>query len=127
MTGWGVRRKDIECRKRERLPLYNDTFVVLKSRDTKVGRIVDITMDRLTFHYIGREKRLGKSAEIGIFSAENDFYLYRVPCKVVSDRKPYENHPSPISIRRCDVQFKQLTQRQMSQLEDFIQSHTAPR
>jgi c-di-GMP-binding flagellar brake protein YcgR len=127
MTEWRVRKEDIARRRQERLPIQNDTFVVLKSEDTKVGRIVDISMVGLTFHYVGRAKGLSKSAELGIFSAQNDFYLYRVPCEVVSDRKLYEHHPSPISMRRCGVQFRNLTQRQVSQLQDFIQSHAGRR
>jgi len=114
----------VERRKHKRFRVQNDTFVVLKSDNTKVGYLKEITIDRLSFHYVGRREPLTEPAELSIFSPDNNFYLYMVPCKIISDSKLYKDHPSSINMRRCGVQFGELTPHQMSQLEYFIEKHT---
>ena len=114
----------VERRKHKRFRVENDTFVVLKSYDSKVGHLKEITMDGLSFHYVGRGEVLTEPAELSVFSPDNDFYLFMVPCRIISDSKLYKNHPSPITMRRCGVQFGELTSQQVSQLEYFVQNHT---
>jgi hypothetical protein len=114
----------VERRRQERFRLENDTFVVLKSNRTKVGSLKEMNMEGLSFHYVGKAEQLMEPAELSIFSPENDFYLFMVPCKITSDLKLYKNHPSPITMRRCGVQFGELTPQQVSQLEYFIHNYT---
>jgi hypothetical protein len=117
-------KAQIERRKHKRCKVQDDAFVLCKSNDTKVGSLTDITMNGLAFHYIGREGALSALAQLGILLPDNHFYLYKVPCKIISDSKLYKNHPSPISMRRCGVQFGELTQSQISQLQYFMQNYT---
>jgi hypothetical protein len=49
--------------------------------------------------------------------------LYRVPCRILSDEKIYKNHPSPISMRRCGVEFGELEGEQTAQIEYFIRKY----
>jgi hypothetical protein len=114
----------VERRKRRRFRIQNDTFVVLRSNGTKVGALKEITMEGLSFHYVGREEPLAESAELSIFSPDNDFYLFTVPCKITSDLKLYKKHPNSITMRRCGVKFGKLTDQQASEIEYFIQNHT---
>jgi hypothetical protein len=114
----------VERRKHRRFWIQNDFFVVLKSNKTKVGSLKEMTMDGLSFHYVGRGEPLTEPAKLSICSPNNNFYLVMVPCKIVSDSKLYKNHPSPITTRRCGVQFGKLTDQQASQIEYFIQNHT---
>ena len=114
----------VERREHNRFRIQNDTYVVLRSNETKVGSLKEMTMDGLSFHYVGREEPLTEPAAISIFSPDNDFYLYTIACKIISDSKLYEKHPSPITTRRCGVQFGKLTDLQASQIEYFIQNHT---
>ncbi|UCG80305.1 MAG: hypothetical protein JSV60_10125 [Desulfobacterales bacterium] len=115
-------KDQLERRKRKRFRVQNDAFVVLISNDTKIGPLRDIAMDGLTFHYVGRQESLSESAELGVFSANHDLFLYNIPCKIVADSKIYERHPSPITKRRCDVQFRDLTPDQVSALRYFIEN-----
>jgi hypothetical protein len=117
-------KAQVERRKHKRSEVQDDTFVLLRSDDTKLGTLINITMNGLTFHYIGREEALSELAQLGILLPDNHFYLFKVPCKIISDLKLYKNHPSPISMRRCGVQFGELTQSQVSQLQYFIQNYT---
>ncbi len=117
-------KKPAERRKHKRFKVQNDTFVMLRSNDTKVGPIIDVSMDGLGFHYVGSKKPIGESAKLSILPAEDSSYLYKIPCRAVWDRKVNENHFSSISMRRCGVQFGELTPYQKAQLEQFIQDHT---
>lgn len=117
-------KAQVERRKHKRSEVQDDTFVLLRSDDTKLGTLINITMNGLTFHYIGREEALSELAQLGILLPDSHFYLFKVPCKIISDLKLYKNHPSPISMRRCGVQFGELTQSQASQLQYFIQNYT---
>lgn len=102
-----------------------DVFVHLKSNGTNlVGTMRQISLNGLSFHYIGREIPLNDEAELAICSGGNDFFLYKVPCRILSDSKAYENHPSPISMRRCGVQFAELEGKHTKQIEYFILNHT---
>ena len=114
----------VERRKHRRLRIQNDIFVVLKSNKTKVGSLKEMTMDGLSFHYVGTGEPLTEPAKLSVCSPNNKFYLFMVPCKIVSDSKLYKNHPSLITTRRCGVQFGKLTPKQTSQLADFIEHHT---
>ena len=118
-------KAQIERRKHKRFQVQNGAFVVLSPSDTKVGRIMDISMRGLAFHYVGRKDPSNESTQLSIFSADCDFYLYKVPCETKLDLRAYIGGSSPISIRRCSVQFGKLTHNQVSRLEHFIQNHTA--
>jgi hypothetical protein len=127
-------KAEVERRKHKRSKVHNDTFVVLRPDDSKVGSVIDdskvgslidITTNGLTFRYVGREEPLSELAELGIYFPDNDFYLFKVPCKIISDLRLYKNHPSPITTRRCGVQFRELTHSQVSQLQHFILNYTA--
>jgi hypothetical protein len=73
---------------------------------------------------LGSKKPMGESAKLSILPAGDSSYLYKIPCRAVWDRKVNENHFSSISMRRCGVQFGELTPYQKAQLEQFIQDHT---
>ncbi len=117
-------KAQIERRKHKRFKVQNGSFAVLTPSDTKVGRIMDISMSGLAFHYIGIEGPSNESTEISIFSGDCGFYLYRVPCETVSDLKAYASHSAPISIRRYCVQFGDLTDDQVFRLEHFVHNYT---
>ena len=102
-----------------------DVFALLKSNGTKlVGTIREISPDGLSFQYIGEKKPLSKEGELAICSGNNNLFLYKVPCKILADSKLYKHHPSPISMRRCRVQFGELDGKHATQIENLIQNLT---
>jgi hypothetical protein len=115
---------NVERRKHKRFRTQNDILVVLKSNKTEAGSLKEVTMDGLSFHYVGREEPLTEPAELSMFSPDNNFYLFTVSCKITSDSKLYKKHPNRTTMRRCGVQFEKLTDQQASQVEYFIQNHT---
>ena len=117
-------KAQVERREHRRSKVQDGIFVLLASDDTRLCSLIDITMNGLGFHYIGREGALSElAAQLGILLPDDHFYSFKVPCKIISDVKLYKNHTSPISMRRCGVQFGELTQSRMSQLQYFIQNY----
>lgn len=110
----------VEQGQHKRFRVQNDTFVVLRSNDIKVGSLEEITIDGLSFHYVGREVSITEPAELSIISPNHNFQLFTIPCKITSDLKSYERDPYAITMRQCAVQFVELTPLQISQLEYFI-------
>lgn len=117
-------KERVEQRKHKRFRAQNDTFVVLRSNDIKVGSPEEITMDGLSFHYVGREEPITEPAELSIISPNHNFQLVTIACKITSDLKSYERDPYAITVRRCAVQFVELTPLQISRLEYFIGNYT---
>jgi hypothetical protein len=105
--------------------VQGDVFVHLKSDGTNlVGSMRQISLSGLSFHYIGRKRPLNDECELAICSGGKDFFLYNIPGRILFDSKAYENHPSPISMRRCGVQFGELESKHTTEIDYFIQNHT---
>jgi hypothetical protein len=90
-----------------------------------MGKIIDISEGGLAFRYINTEDKTSGPCELDIFLSDGNFYLNKVPFKNISDVE-MDNVPSLASIRtrRSGVQFGELTQSQIFDLEYFIQNHT---
>jgi len=116
--------KGKEHRKHKLFRVLKTVFVAVRPHFDTVGRLIDIGMDGLAFAYLDIEKRPRKSLELDIFSKDGGFYLQKVPCETISDLKAYESPFGPIIMRKCTVQFGDLTPHQISQLQQFIQDHT---
>jgi hypothetical protein len=90
---------------------------------TKVGEVTDISMGGLAFRYLERGKPLN-GTYIDIFMIEEVFHFGKVSVKTISDVAVVGGTPSSlITIRRCGVQFGELTDHQMFQLENFIKDY----
>jgi response regulator RpfG family c-di-GMP phosphodiesterase len=68
------------------------------------------------------------AVEADIFLAGDGFYVEKIPIKPIWDLKvPKKFSNGSLPMRRCGVQFRDLTRHQRSQLEYFIQNHTLNR
>jgi hypothetical protein len=118
------KEKTIERRKHKRFQAPKGLFAMLKPGHTKVGSVVDVSTRGLAFRYVDREE-IPNGTDIDIFMIGNDFRLGKVPVKTILDVEVVQGtHYYPITIRRCAVQFGELTPVQKSELESFIQNHT---
>jgi hypothetical protein len=78
----------------------------------------------LAFRYVDREE-LPNGTDMDIFMIGNSFRLGKVPVKTIADVEVVQGTPYySITIRRCGVQFEELTPEQKFELESFIQNHT---
>jgi CheY-like chemotaxis protein len=88
------------------------------------AKIIDVSMGGLSFRHSDSANRTDPLLCVDIIS-QNGLELDLVPCKVVYDIKLQgESGFSPTkSARRCGVQFEELPQSRLSQLESFIRRH----
>jgi hypothetical protein len=124
----------VERRKHQRFQIPTGSFVALGPDDTILGRIIDISLSGVAFHYMGDTLcfRPKDESYLDIHLTEGDLSLKKVPVETVSDDEISDVvssklvDPIPVSnkgMRRCSVQFGQLTHHQISQLEHFIEDY----
>jgi len=107
-----------ERRHNPRFRTNGDAIVVLKSHPATMGKLIDISMDGLSFRYIHSLERLDQTSLLDIFLSKGGFYLGRAEFTAVSNAKISD------FVRRFSVQFRGLRRGQRSRLERFIEDHT---
>jgi hypothetical protein len=123
----GKRKKQIDRRKNRRFRVQAPSFVLFRPDSGKMGRIVDINMEGLTFRYIPEEEPLKDVFELDILMADESFYVKRIPIKTISDVESDKDAPlSSVVMRRRGVRFGTLSESQRLQLRAFIERHTHP-
>lgn len=118
------KKEVIERRKHKRFRVSDGSFAVLGPTGGKIGRIIDMSMGGLGFSYIGGEEQDDTSYELSILLAEDSFHLTKIPFRTVWDMEANEVPFSSLSMRRCGVEFGDLTNTQVSNMEYFMQNHT---
>lgn len=119
-----TKKKSVERRGYKRFQVPIDAFVALGPHYVKLGQMMDVSTHGLAFCYMASEEPSDGSFELEIFLAGRPFYLYKVPYETISDYETKGIPLSSIAMRRCGVQFGELTPNQRSQLEYFVQNHT---
>jgi len=115
----------VDKRKHTRFRSQDLAFAAFGSHIKEIGQIIDISMGGLAFRYIADGDQLNESRELEIYLANNGFHLEKVPFNTISDFELTSEFPlSSIRMRRRGMQFGELLQTQVSQLEYFIQNHT---
>lgn len=121
------REQLVERRKHERFSAEDGALAVLRRswpHPTTLGQIIDISMGGLAFRCIADEERSDWSSELSIMLTDSSFYLPRLPIEPVSDFETAKMPSGCVKPGRCSVQFKELTDKQGSQLKYFIRNHT---
>jgi hypothetical protein len=114
-----------ERRGNKRFHATTGAFAVLGPNSTKVGRVIDISLSGMAFRHVDKEEPLSGLNELDVFMIDDDFHMNKIPFEAVSDYEiPNEGHPAFIRTRQSSLRFGELTPRQRSQLEYFIQNHT---
>jgi hypothetical protein len=123
----GGKAVEIERRKFTRFLAQDTAFAILRPHFTKLGKIKDISGGGLASQYISYEGQKGDSLGIDIFLSGDSFYLAKIPCKIRYDIKiaeRYQTSTDRTEMRRCGLQFGELTEEQAAQLEFFLENHT---
>ena len=115
MLIWNFRS---ERRHKPRFRVNGDAIVVLKSYPSTLGKLIDISMDGLSFRYIHNLERLDRTTVLDIFQSQAGFYLGRATFDTISSEKISD------FVRRLSVQIKGLNRNQKSRLEKFIEACT---
>ncbi|MBW2174759.1 MAG: PilZ domain-containing protein [Deltaproteobacteria bacterium] len=117
-----TKKKSAEQRKHNRIRVKSHAFVGVGPHFNQVGPLTDISKGGLAFCYTARKKQ-PNGLSLDIFLTDGDFCLSYVPFKEVSDSEVPNNTAGYAPIRRCRVQFGDLTENQLSRLEHIIQKH----
>ena len=121
-----------ELRKYKRLNTRHGTVAALEESKSslKVGLIANISKGGLAFCYLDQIK-IKKEPNVNfkpvISWHVGDFFMDKIPCKVVSDEKITISSSSSacaMPMKFCRVQFGELIPQQSSDLEYFIQNFT---
>ena len=120
-----LRSTSIELSKIKDMSMGEIAFAVIKSKPIKMGQIINISKDGLAFHYIDRHGGSNGLYKMDILFAKDAFYLDRLLFKPVFDFEIETEIPlNSFTIRKCGVQFGELSSQQRSHLEYFIRHHT---
>jgi hypothetical protein len=115
----------VERRRHKRFPAPKGLFAVIGAHDLKLGTIIDINPIGLTLRYVDRAKLSRGMYWMDIYMIGADFHLSQIPVETISDLELVHGRPYwPITIRRCGIQFEELTPDQKSELASFIQKDT---
>jgi hypothetical protein len=116
--------KNVEHGTEKRFQAPKGVFAGIGPTFDKVGRLRDVGMDGLAFRYFGNGEAL-KGSYVDVFMTDGDFYLGKVPIKIMSDVDVVEKtSPDSKTLRQCDVKFEKLTPQQKAKLEEFIDKYT---
>jgi hypothetical protein len=120
-----LRSTSIELSKIKDMSMGEIAFAVIKSKPIKMGQIINISKDGLAFHYIDRQGASNSLFKMDILFAQDAFYLDRLLFKPIFDVEIDTDIPlNSFAIRKCGVQFGELSSQQHSRLEYFIRNHT---
>ena len=120
-----LRSTSIELSKIKDMSMGEIAFAVIKSKPIKMGQIVNISKDGLAFHYIDRQGGSNGLFKMDILFAPDAFYLDRLLFKPIFDFEIKTDVPlNSFTVRKCGVQFGELSSQQRSRLAYFISNHT---
>ena len=118
----------VEQRRYMRFSVQDNAFAALRGVFGKVGKLNDISKKGLAFSYLIEYVKgvTDKNySEVDIFLAANNFYLDKVPCKIVYEiQAPNSDKNYSIMKHRCGLQFGELSISQSQLLELFLENYT---
>lgn len=114
-----------ERRKHPRYKLSDDILVF---NETTFGQIINFSKGGLAFRYLtSKDIVQGTFVALGILNSASGFYMENIPCKTVSTSDSTPIHPTGSTIvRQNGVQFENLTNEQILQIESFLEKNKVP-
>lgn len=117
-----------ERRKYERFLAPENALVALYGQSIKVGKLVDISRGGLSFEHIYEVFSITNDTELEISFWVEEFRLSKFPCRIVYNivlppAPEYEFLTIRLKTYRCGVKFKNLTDEQKEQLDQFIKKY----
>ena len=105
-----------ERRKHPRFKSRDGAFAVLQNRETRLGRVVDVSLGGLAFHYVdGEGPNPVATGMLDIFTVGSSVELRRLPVRTLSDI-PLGDPAGEAGVRRCGVAFLMLAPAQRETL-----------
>jgi hypothetical protein len=117
------RKAQIERRKHKRFDIPAGVFVSCRPHGPRLGEVVDISRGGLAFRYYADKETPDESNELNIFLEEGNFYLNNVLFQTVNDFGIHQTPFPSVTMRRSGVRFNNLTDHQVSQLQNFLENY----
>ena len=112
-----------EYRRNARFTTNGCTLVSLGDK-SRLGEVLDVSLGGLAFRCIAGEEPSNKYGKLNVY-CNSGLCLTKLPFKMIWDLDISDPAPfNYISTRRFGVQFENLTQKQRSSLNLFINNHT---
>ncbi len=112
----------LERRGKKRYEAKGGCLVILGGDPIKPWQILDISEEGLAFRYIGGAAVIGSTPHLDIRTSDPALGIARVPFQVISDLDMPSKGRRRYSLRRCGIQFGQLTPEQSGQVRKLIES-----
>ena len=117
-----------ERRKDKRFKLKDPAYAIMYYSPSRIGQITDISRNGLAVRYVKNGEDSNELTELDIFNADFILYVDNIKAKSISDFEIIDKtFIGSKEMRRCGIQFEDLSRHQMSQLEDFIENFTLVR
>lgn len=119
-----------EQRKSFRFKPRKKTFASFGSHLGQVGRILDISIDGLSFEFMSGEEVLVDSTHVDMFTLDEEYHLSGLPCLLVHQSAApipglKEDPERGFMTRRCGLKYGRLSAAQWNRLAEFIQNNTS--
>ena len=111
-------------RRNKRYSVEKGVLVAPDANIRRLWQVLDIGKGGLAFRYVSDDGELTTSSELDIVTGDTRFLLERIPFQSISDLELSDDSVSNRKVRRRGVQFGDLNDTQVRQLEYLICSHT---
>ena len=120
-----IRSKDHRLDDIDQMSKCEIALAVIKSKPPKMGEIIDISRGGLSFSYIENKTTLDQCNEMDILFVDEDFHISRMPIVPVKDSEFNPDAPfNALTMKRLEVRFKGLDNRQTKQLDYVLKNFT---
>ncbi len=120
-----VRSGDHQLKHIDKMSNGEIALAIIKSNPLKMGEIVEISRNGLSFCYIENEAKLTDLSELDIVFAEKDFHLSRLPFVPVEDTNLLDDGPfNALSMKRMTVQFEKMTTQHKRKIDHLLNHYT---
>jgi hypothetical protein len=111
----------IEKRRDKRFAMQNGIVALPGASAVEIGTIVDISRGGISIRYTPTDEQNDAAPDIDILLTDHNFYITGVPVTTRSNFKLENKIPfSYIYERRCGMQFGELTDNQLNQLNELL-------
>ncbi len=121
-------RKKTEYRTQKRFNVQDGVLAILGPYSYKIGQLIDISQGGIAFYYKKGQERQVDSYELSIIFNDNNSLshrLFKFNTTIVSDiQMDNENKFSSAVVRRCGLQFSELSYYQKTWLDYCIRNYT---
>ena len=114
-----------ERRRHPRYPVQRGAVAFADTSINRLGHVEDIGMGGVAFRYMYFDDEGESTNTLNLYYPKYNFYLKRLPVRLITDIEEF--NPSQfktVVMKRCGMQFLNLTPEQKKQIERFISLYT---